>query len=312
MSLLDQPRPDETPARPHDTGPEPAEEPPGGPFHRLFQAVRRLPPARLGGLPRLLRSSGRPRPVRELVLIAVLFGLYKLGRLFSSDRVTEAFGNARGVWDLERTMNLPDEAAIQESILHSDALVYAANGYYAFVHFPATVLFLLWMYLRRPTHYRWIRRILVGLTAAALALHLLVPLAPPRMLPATGLIDTAARFGPAVYGSPKSDMIANQYAAMPSLHIGWAAIIALGLVVTSRTRWRWLWLLHPAMTVAVVVVTANHYWLDGIVVLALLSVIVLLLRPPASARRDSASGAAAGAPSGSASAPSVSSNSTTG
>ncbi|MGH3239117.1 MAG: phosphatase PAP2 family protein [Spirillospora sp.] len=310
MSLLEQPRPDETPAHPHDTGPPPDGEPPKGPFHQLLQTIRRLPTDRLRAVLRgLLRSSGRPKPIRELVLIAVLFGLYKLGRLFSSDRVTEAFGNARGVWDLERTLNLPDEAGIQQSILHSDALIHAANGYYAFVHFPATVLFLLWMYLRRPVHYRWIRRILVGLTAAALALHLLVPLAPPRMLPTTGLIDTAARFGPAVYGSPESDMIANQYAAMPSLHIGWAAIIALGLVVTSRTRWRWLWLLHPAMTVAVVVATANHYWLDGIVVLALLSVIVLLLRPPSPSPSP---GASAPAPRDSASAPSVSSSSTTG
>ncbi|WP_347813994.1 phosphatase PAP2 family protein, partial [Actinomadura sp. KC06] len=251
------------------------------------------------------RPGGRPRPVRELVLIVVLFGLYKLGRLFSSDRVTDAFANARGIWDLERTLRLPDEAAVQQGILHSEALIHLANGYYAVVHFPATVLFLLWIYLRRPVHYRWIRRVLVGLTAAALALHLLVPLAPPRMLPATGLIDTAARYGPAVYGAPESDMIANQYAAMPSLHIGWAAVIALGLVVTSRTRWRWLWLLHPVTTVAVVVATANHYWLDGIVVLALLSVIVLLLRPPAAPPGAAASGVPG-------SAPSVSSSSTTG
>ncbi|MFI0408740.1 phosphatase PAP2 family protein [Actinomadura sp. 3N508] len=283
MSLVEQPHhPDETPPRP----PEP---------ERPDQAARRNEK----------KPGGRPRPVRELALILGLFGLYKLGRLFSSDRVTDAFANARDIWDLERTLYLPDEAAVQQAILHSEALIHLVNGYYAAVHFPATVLFLLWIYLRRPAHYRWIRRVLVGLTAAALALHLLVPLAPPRMLPATGLIDTAARYGPAVYGAPESDMIANQYAAMPSLHIGWAAVIALGLVVTSRTRWRWLWLLHPVTTIAVVVATANHYWLDGIVALALLSITVLLLRPPAATPGVPASGAPG-------SAPSVSSSSTTG
>ncbi|WP_329603023.1 phosphatase PAP2 family protein, partial [Actinomadura soli] len=309
VSLVEPPaHPDETPPRPREP-----ERPDGRrPGRRLLPGdrLRLRDRFRLGRLPGpggQARPGGRPRPVRELVLIVVLFGLYKLGRLFSSDRVTDAFANARGVWDLERTLYLPDEAALQQGILHSETLIHLTNGYYAVVHFPATVLFLLWIYLRRPAHYRWIRRVLVGLTAAALALHLLVPLAPPRMLPATGLIDTAARFGPAVYGAPESDMIANQYAAMPSLHIGWAAVIALGLVVSSGTRWRWLWLLHPVTTIAVVVATANHYWLDGIVVLALLSVTVLLLRPPASTPDAAAPGS--GVPG---SAPSVSSSSTTG
>lgn len=142
--------------------------------------------------------------MRELLLIVALFAAYKLGRLFAGGRAAEAFGNAREVWHLERTLRLPSETGVQHGLLHSDALVHAANSYYAFVHFPAAVAFLLWMYLRRPRHYRWIRRVLVGLTSSALVLHLLVPLAPPRMLPSTGLIDTAARFGPAVYGATRS------------------------------------------------------------------------------------------------------------
>ncbi|WP_207935962.1 phosphatase PAP2 family protein [Actinomadura sp. KC216] len=302
MSLVEQPpHPDETPSRPQEPErPDEAERP-----DEQEPSEKKPDP---GGS----KPGGRPRPVRELALILGLFGLYKLGRLFSSDRVTDAFANARDVWDLERALRLPDEAAVQQAILHSEALIHLVNGFYAAVHFPATVLFLLWIYLRRPSHYRWIRRVLVGLTAAALALHLLVPLAPPRMLPATGLIDTAARYGPAVYGPPESDMIANQYAAMPSLHIGWAAVIALGLVVTSRTRWRWLWLLHPVTTIAVVVATANHYWLDGIVALALLSITVLLLRPPAAIPDVPAPGSGATGSDASGSAPSVSSSSTTG
>ncbi|MFC4053811.1 phosphatase PAP2 family protein [Actinomadura syzygii] len=298
MSLLDRPRREPaTPAAPR------------GPSRPPWSA--RLSLARLPWLTRLRRADGgRPRPIRELLLIVALFAAYKLGRLFAAGRVGEAFGNARDVWHLERTLRLPSETGVQDGLMQSDVLVHAANSYYAFVHFPAAVAFLLWMYLRRPGHYRWIRRVLVGLTTAALGLHLLVPLAPPRMLPSTGLIDTAARFGPAVYGAPQSDTIANQYAAMPSLHIGWAAVIAVGLVVTSRTRWRWLWLTHPVVTVAVVVATANHYWLDGVVVLALLSVTVLLLRPPASEHVTASAGAGDSETDGSA--PSVSSSSRTG
>jgi len=58
---------------------------------------------------------------------------------------------------------------------------------------------------------------------------------------------------------------------MPSLHIGWAMLVAIGLIAATRSRWRWLWLLHPLVTVLVVVATANHWWLDGIVVLGLLA-----------------------------------------
>ncbi|MBT2213091.1 MULTISPECIES: phosphatase PAP2 family protein [Actinomadura] len=240
---------------------------PARPFPRLRGPARPSP-------------GGRPRPVRELVLIAALFGVYKLGRLLSSGRVSEAFGNAHRVWDMERALDLPSETDVQHGLLHSEFLVHAANCYYAFVHFPAMAAFLLWIYLRRPAHYRWVRRIVVALTGAGLVLHLVVPLAPPRMLTATGLIDTGARYGPAVYGAPQTDTMANQYAAMPSLHIGWAAVIALGLIAASRTRWRWLWILHPVMTFAVVVATANHYWLDGAVALALLAVATVFLRPP--------------------------------
>jgi PAP2 superfamily len=225
-------------------------------------------------------NGGRPRPIPELLLIAVLFGIYKLGRLMADGRVTDAFGNAHRVWDLERFLHLPSEVDFQHGLLHSHVLVYVANSYYAYVHFPATVLFLLWIYLRRPGHYRWVRWVIVALTGAGLAVHLLVPLAPPRMLGASGLVDTAALYGPSVYGAPQTDTLSNQYAAMPSLHIGWALVVAIGIIVSARTRWRWLALIHPLLTIAVVVGTANHYWLDGIVVAAMLAVILLVIRPP--------------------------------
>ena len=79
---------------------------------------------------------------------------------------------------------------MQSVLLHSDTLVHLANTYYATVHFPATAAFLIWLYLRRPEHYLPTRRLLAWLTAASLVVHLLFPLAPPRMLP--GYVDTVA------------------------------------------------------------------------------------------------------------------------
>jgi hypothetical protein len=143
-------------------------------------------------------------------------------------------------------------------------------------HFPATAAFLLFMYLRRPAYYQWARRSIAGLTAAALLLHVLLPLAPPRMLTGTGMLDTGRLLGPDVYGNVTTDTLSNQYAAMPSLHVGWALAIAVGLIATTRSRRRWAWLLHPLLTGAVVVVTGNHYWLDGIVAAALLGVVLMV------------------------------------
>ncbi|MYR94449.1 MULTISPECIES: phosphatase PAP2 family protein [unclassified Streptomyces] len=227
----------------------------------------------------------RPPLVREFLLVAGLFLAYKFGRQAANGHVEEAFRNAGNVWDLERALHLPGEGAVQGVLLHSQTLIHAANTYYATVHFPATVLFLVWLYWRRPLHYLWSRRVLAVLTGSALVLHLLFPLAPPRMLPAAALVDTGQVYGPTVYGAtPATDTMANQFAAMPSLHVGWALMVAVGLIAATRSRWRWLWLLHPAITLLVVVGTANHYWLDAIVVVALLAVALAALRLPRAAR----------------------------
>ncbi|MFD8736221.1 phosphatase PAP2 family protein [Streptomyces sp. NPDC059618] len=226
-------------------------------------------------------SAGRPPLVRELLLVVGLFVVYKAGRLLADGRTGEAFADAHRVWGWERSLHLPGEGAVQAPLLHSDMLVHLANTYYATVHFPATIAFLVWLYVRRPAHYLWARRVLALLTAAALAGHLLFPLAPPRLLAETGLVDTGRVYGPTVYGAhPAADALANQFAAMPSLHFGWALMVAIGLIAATRSRLRALWLLHPLLTLLVIVGTANHYWLDAIVATALLCIALAVIPPP--------------------------------
>ena len=232
-------------------------------------------------------ASARPPLVRELLLVAGLFLVYKLGRQLAAGHGGEAYRNGRGVWRLERSLQLPGEGAVQSLLLHGEGLAHAANVYYAAVHFPATAAFLVWLYVRRPLHYVWARRVLAAVTAAALVLHLTFPLAPPRMLSATGLVDTARVYGPSVYGPPETDGLSNQFAAMPSLHFGWALMVAVGLIVATRTRWRWLWLLHPLLTLLVIVGTANHFWLDAWAAAALLGLALTVARRP---RRTAAAG----------------------
>ncbi|MXM65518.1 inositol phosphorylceramide synthase [Streptomyces sp. HUCO-GS316] len=225
-------------------------------------------------------AIARPPLVRELLLVAGLFLVYKSGRQLATGHTDEAFRNAHRVWDLERAVHLPGEGSVQSLLLHGDTFAHLANTYYATVHFPATAAFLVWLYLRRPAHYVWARRILAAMTTAALVLHLVVPLAPPRMLAATGLVDTARTYGPSVYGPPQSDHLTNQFAAMPSLHFGWALMVAVGLIVATRSRRRWLWLLHPLLTLLVIVGTANHYWLDAIAATALLGAALTVIHLP--------------------------------
>ncbi|MFF7775156.1 phosphatase PAP2 family protein [Streptomyces tanashiensis] len=236
--------------------------------------------------PRGSRSAPEPAPdrpplLREFLLVTALFLVYKFGRLFANGHEARAFRNADRVWDAERAIHLPGEGTVQQLLLHGEPLVRAANTYYAAVHFPATIAFLVWLYWRRPAHYLWSRRVLALLTGAALALHLLMPLAPPRMLAASGLVDTARVYGPSVYGAtPETDSMANQFAAMPSLHFGWALMVAIGLIAATRSHWRVLWLLHPLLTLLVVVGTANHYWFDALAAAVLLGLALLAVRAP--------------------------------
>ncbi|MFI6265347.1 phosphatase PAP2 family protein [Micromonospora sp. NPDC051006] len=225
----------------------------------------------------------RPHPVRELLIVAALFLAYKIGRLLVVGDLPTAYAHATHVWALERAWGLPDEATLQRSVLSHDGLVRAANRYYASVHFPATGALLLFTYLSRPALYRWARTLLAALSGVGFAIQALIPLAPPRLLSATGVLDTGRVVGPSAYGDPATDTLSNQYAAMPSLHVGWATVVAVVLIAAGRTRWRWLWLLHPLLTLAVVVITGNHYWLDAAAALALLGAILLVAPRPRSA-----------------------------
>jgi len=98
-----------------------------------------------------------------------------------------------------------------------------------------------------------------------------VPVAPPRMLPESGFVDVAVQYGQSVYGGAVGGMIADQLSAMPSVHVAWCVLVAVVVVRVSATRWRWLAVLHAVATVVVVVVTANHFWADAIVAVALLA-----------------------------------------
>ncbi|WP_230081555.1 MULTISPECIES: phosphatase PAP2 family protein [Aeromicrobium] len=219
----------------------------------------------------------------ELCLLGLVYLLYRTGRLVTIEADRIAHANARAVHAFERLLLLPDEAAIQ-GLVASSELLRAANVYYVAVHFPVTVAFLLWGFFFRPrVEYRWARNLIISMTAVAVCLHIAFPLAPPRMFPQWGFVDTMSVYGPSAYDGA-SGAVANQYAAMPSLHVGWALLIAL---VVTRTAGGWigrLAILHAVVTLVVVTVTANHWYLDGVVAGALLWLALLVFPLPGVAR----------------------------
>jgi hypothetical protein len=223
----------------------------------------------------------RPRRVAApLTEAGVLFGLYALWQFAGTFSVMgSAGGPARGrwVWHLERLLCLPSETTVQHVFLPHPLVIQAFNLYYDILHFPVLISCLIWVYWRHRADYPRIRTILVTFTAASLLVQL-IPVAPPRLLAGTGLVDTAYAYGQSVYTWGNGALEADQYSAMPSVHVGWALVVAIAVITVSRSRWRWLALAYPAMTVLVVVVTANHFWLDGIVAAMLAGLAVLVRR----------------------------------
>lgn len=221
--------------------------------------------------------------VGQVLLLGVLFMIYRAGRFLANGREAEALSNARDIRTLQRLLDLPDESVVQGLALHSTNLIEFANGFYIGAHFPVSIAFLFWVMVRHRDTWPRVRTVIMASTGAALMIHILYPLAPPRFLPQTmpevSFVDTGTVYGPSAY--PPGDTIANQYAAMPSLHVGWSILVAWGVVTILRVRARWLVVVHPVLTTLVVVVTANHYWLDGIIGGGLVAIVVHLTRPEA-------------------------------
>jgi hypothetical protein len=229
---------------------------------------------------RVALSSTRPNLFRETVLLTSLFLVYRFGRALISGHVQAAMINAGDVWRVERLLRFPNEMLFQQWALRWPDLVEAANWYYVGVHFPLTALFLVWGWWRRPpSDYRWARRLIITMTGLALIIHTAMPLAPPRMMSRLGFVDTMATIGPSAYEGGAAT-VANQFAAMPSLHVWWALLLSVVVIRTTTAPWKWLTLAHPAITTLVVVVTANHYWLDALVAGVLLAITLAITPRP--------------------------------
>ncbi|MER7488898.1 bifunctional glycosyltransferase 87/phosphatase PAP2 family protein [Streptomyces sp. NPDC126497] len=230
-------------------------------------------PARLAFvplLPFLRRVLVRPNLLLELLLIRVAYAAYARVRLAVTGGSNSA-GRARAeehgqrILDLERLLHLDVEHAVNHAVVRIGWLRESFDFYYLSFHFavPLTVLGLL--YWRRPVDYRWARAGLGLTTLLALAGFWLYPLAPPRLMPGLGVVDTVhgvQDFSRPDYGTLTH--LTNQYAAMPSLHFGWSLWCGVVIAVVAPQPWtKALGLLHPLLTACAIVATGNHWILDA-------------------------------------------------
>ena len=226
----------------------------------------------------VLRATHRPTLTRiatgtlESGLILGLFALWQYAGSFSVVSPAGALGRSRWIWRFERDLHLPSETSVQRLFLPHPLVIEFSNLYYDTLHFPVLIACMIWLFVRhRDAYGRW-RTTLVASTGLCLLIQL-IPVAPPRMLPGTGLVDTAVLYHQSVYSSV-AGFDPDQLSAMPSVHVCWALLVAAAVITTTASRWRWLVVLYPAVTTLVVVVTANHFWLDGIVAAAILALVL--------------------------------------
>lgn len=206
----------------------------------------------------------------ELSLLAGLYSLWRVARTLPLATSEGAIDRARQIVRVQDWLHLPTELSLQHFALRHELVGRFLNLYYATVHVPATIVFLVWMFARhRDLYPRW-RNGLAGLTAFCLMIRF-VRVAPPRFLVDLGYIDLATEYGMSVYG-PVGTGVSDQFAAMPSIHVGWAAVVGFGVFAAARGRWRWLGPAHLVLTMLAVSATGNHWWLDGLVAIALLGI----------------------------------------
>lgn len=214
-------------------------------------AARRLP-------------HGWPDLIRQVSLFVLAYGLYELVRgVVDGNDVVRASWNATRVIDLERTLHMFVEPHVQALALQSHWLIDFADVLYLNAHTVVTVGALAFIYMRRNDSFYFVRNTFMIAMGIALVGYALYPTAPPRLMPQWGFVDTVQQFtGVRVQYGPGSELL-NLYAAIPSMHVCFALLVAwpMGRLVRRRAA-RIAWGLYPLLIAWVVIATGNHYLTD--------------------------------------------------
>jgi PAP2 superfamily protein len=210
-----------------------------------------------------------------VVLLGVLYVAYEGVRLAVRGGPPLAVAHGERILALERDWHIAVDPWLNAQLTARPAFAIPACFAYASLHDVVTLSVLGWLWLRRPAAYPAARSALVIMTLLGLAGFWLVPVAPPRMLP--GFTDTMLVYGDYGWWGSAADPstglahLTNQFAAMPSLHVGWAAWCGWHIFRLARRRLpRVLGAAYPVLIAGVVIGTANHFLLDVVAGLAVL------------------------------------------
>ena len=223
---------------------------------------------------------------REVALITGAYLAYEFVRTVSADRVVDALANAHNVVRIEQALGIFAELNLQVAALSFDAFVRTLSLWYFWGHFPLLIVVAVWLFYRHPRHYRWARNAIFLSGGIALVSYVLFPVAPPRLFPGAGFVDTLQSVFAMQY---KDTGYVNEFAALPSMHQGFAVIVGAAIYRASGGRkGRLLVFALPLLMLAAIILTGNHWFLDAIlgVVVALVGMaLATQIETPASGLR---------------------------
>ncbi|MFH8606525.1 phosphatase PAP2 family protein [Streptomyces sp. NPDC018029] len=232
-------------------------------------------------------SGPRLRWWTELPLIVLVYAAYSAGRLIVRGDVSSAIDHGVGILKAERFLRIDAETPLNRLFTDNAWIGVPADFWYASLHYLVTPAVLVWLFRSRAVRYRAARAWLMISTMIGLIGFTLLPTCPPRLLSkGYGFVDTMAQYSNYGWWGGEASAprglggMTNQYAAMPSLHVGWALWCGVMLWRCGRTPvTRVAAVAYPLITTIVVMGTANHYLFDALAGAAVMGVGLLLVRP---------------------------------
>jgi hypothetical protein len=221
------------------------------------------------GPSRRMRSRTNPRTILlELGLFALVAAYYIVGNRFFEPPREPAIDNARDLIAFQDLLGLNIEPAVQRFFEGVPGALPLFVFFYAGPHFVLTYGFLVWVFWKRFPAYAFVRNAFALFTLSAFTFQWIFPLAPPRMVPELALGDWVTDSLPVNAETPWVSSLVNDVAALPSVHTGWALLVAVLAIRLTTSPWRWLWLAYPTMIVLSIVATANHFIWDVVTAVA--------------------------------------------
>jgi PAP2 superfamily len=216
---------------------------------------------------------------RQLSLFVVAELTYELVRGIADGEWAQAFVNGANVISLEKNLHTFFEPNLQAAFIHQRWIIDFANFMYMNSHFVVTTAFLVWLYLFRNQNFYFVRNMFMVAMGLAIVGYALLPTAPPRLFPQDGFVDTITSYAQVNHDSGLVKIFINPYAAIPSMHVAFSTMIGVtGALISRRAITRAFWCAYPVVVFWVVVVTANHFWIDGAVGLLVAALAALTAR----------------------------------